>query len=170
MMIAQTVAALSLLTAACGEARKGEQPPSEQSKPAVTSSSQVSAAVGGSPTAAQLEEARAFPNHPYVLGLWKIPEAQRPLMRCVQIGTVTRTAVATGESTKATKLSNRCGFPIRFTGTVGKKDVSGTICVAELRPTGLLPPGDGFDLPGVDGGNCFDDIEELVVVDDEGQS
>jgi hypothetical protein len=168
MMIAQTVAALALLTAACSGAPSSGQPPSEQSKPGVVSSS--STAVGDSPTAAQLQEARAFPDHPFVLGLWKVPEAHRPLMRCVQIGTVTRTDVATGESTKATKLSNRCGFPIRFTGTVGKKDSSGTICVAELRPTGLLPPDDGFDLPGVDGGNCFDDIEELVVVDDEAQT
>jgi hypothetical protein len=169
MMIAQTVAALALLVAACGEARRGEQPPSEQSRPVATSS-EVSPAVGDAPTAAQLEEARAFPDHPFVLGLWKVPSSHRPLMRCVQIGTVTRTDVATGEVTKATKLSNRCGFSIRFTGTVGKKDSSGTICVAELRPTGLLPPDDGFDLPGVDGGNCFDDIEELVVVDDEAQS
>lgn len=162
-MVTRAMLALALLSAACGEAPQGAQAKAGQSETGPAPGASELPASAGTPSAAQLDEALAFADHPFVLGRWMVPEAHRPLMRCVQIGSGTRTNLETGEVTRATKVWNRCSFPIRFTGTVGKKDESGTICVPELRPTGVLLPDDGFDLPQVMGGNCFDDVEELAV-------
>ena len=115
------------------------------------------------PNSAQLDEARAFKDHPFVLGQWKVLDANRPLMRCVQISSGSVTDLETGEVTRLSRISNRCSFPIRFIGEVGKVDGSGTVCVPELRAIATLPPHQALDIPQIEVGNCFRDIEDLSV-------
>lgn len=159
------------LTAACAQARDGDQPiaPPEAKAPAAPAPAPsagtpppapaATVTPAPTPTAAQRAEALAFTDHPFVLGSWKIPEANRPLMRCVQIMSGTRTDVATGEVERISKIGNRCSFPVRFIGEVGKSDAARTVCIAELRVKTLMLPEGDYDLPDMQGGNCFGDVE-----------
>jgi hypothetical protein len=83
-------------------------------------------------------------------------------MRCVQILSGTRTEVETGEVQQISKIANRCSFPVRFVGEVGKSDSSWKVCVAELRVKTLMLPEGEYDLPDMAGGNCFGDVELLA--------
>jgi hypothetical protein len=153
---------LALLSAACAEARQNGQATQNQDVAAAAQPAPDAGASAGAPSPRQRDEALAFTNHPFVLGIWKVPEAHRPMMRCVQISSGTSTDLQTGEVEHVSRLSNRCTYPIRFTGEVGKSDASGTVCVPGLRAKTVLIPGGDFDLPVRDG-NCFRDIEELAV-------
>jgi hypothetical protein len=167
MIIKSAALTAALLTAACAEARDGQplaeprdaQAAAQPAPAAAPTMTATPATIAPLPSAAQRDEALAFTDHPFVLGTWKIAEANRPLMRCVQILSVTRTHQATGEVEQLSKIGNRCSFPVRFIGEVGKSDESRTVCVAELRVKTLMLPNEDYDLPDVKGGNCFRDVE-----------
>ncbi len=146
--------AAALLSSAGAESQASGQP-----APAVAT------VVGIAPDETQRKEALDFQDHPFVLGTWKILEAHRPLMRCLQLASGTRTEADTGKVTPFARLSNRCSFPLRFIGEVGKKDAAGNVCLAELHVKSTMPAFQEFDLPDfVTSANCFRDIAELGVV------
>ncbi len=159
-MIVKAAMLTAALLGAAGTGAAGAEPAAGQQETAPAAQPAPAAAIP--PTPAQRAEALAFTNHPFVLGEWKVAEAQRPLMRCVQISSGTRTDVATGAVEQISKISNRCSFPVRFVGEVGKGNEAMTVCAAELRVKTVMLPEQEFDLPGVTGGNCFRDVETLA--------
>lgn len=85
--------------------------------------------LGSPPTPAELNEARALPGGVFPDRWLGVPEAHRPLIRCLS---KTRLP-ATGEMA-GWRIDNKCSFPLRIDLTIGQTSVHG--CVAQrLRPT-----------------------------------
>ena len=89
--------------------------------------------LGSPPSVAELNEARALPGGVFPDSWRYVPEAHRPLIRCLS---KTRLP-ATGEIS-GWRIDNRCSFPLRIDLNIGQTSIHG--CVAQrLRPT--IQPG-----------------------------